>query len=66
MTSESSGILNSSAVISKPDWPDEISIEAFRRTWQLEGIPVWETVFEMHQDKMQIKNLLHQTLALMR
>jgi AcrR family transcriptional regulator len=39
------------------DWPHEISLAAFRRTWQLEGSIVWETVFEMHREKMQIKNV---------
>lgn len=38
-------------------WPTEISMAAFREAWQLEGTPVWETVFEMHKDKMQIKNI---------
>lgn len=38
-------------------WPTEISMQAFRDAWQLDGSPVWETVFEMHKDKMQIKNV---------
>lgn len=38
-------------------WPTEISMAAFREAWQLEGTPVWETVFEMHKEKMQIKNV---------
>lgn len=37
-------------------WPAEISIDAFRRTWVLEGEPLWRRVFETHRDKMQIKN----------
>ena len=37
-------------------WPYEISIEAFRDRWVLEGDPFWRSVFEMHKDKMQIKN----------
>jgi AcrR family transcriptional regulator len=38
-------------------WPFNVSMEAFRKTWVLEGTTVWETVFEMHRDKMQIKNV---------
>ena len=54
--------LDSSVSVSPPAdaascWPSEISIEAFRRAWALEGVPVWETVFEMHREKMQIKNV---------
>jgi AcrR family transcriptional regulator len=37
-------------------WPAEISIDAFRRTWVLEGEPLWRRVFKTHRDKMQIKN----------
>lgn len=37
-------------------WPSEISIESFRETWALTGEPFWRSVFEMHKDKMQIKN----------
>ncbi|MES3008269.1 MAG: TetR/AcrR family transcriptional regulator [Pseudomonadota bacterium] len=37
-------------------WPTQISIDAFRRTWVLEGEPLWRRVFETHRDKMQIKN----------
>lgn len=37
-------------------WPAEISIDAFRRTWVLEGEPLWRRVFETHRDKMQIKS----------
>ncbi len=43
--------------VSVSRWPNEISMNAFRETWQLEGTPVWETVFEMHKQKMQIKNV---------
>lgn len=39
-----------------PSWPFEISIDAFRRAWTLEGEEFWRSVFEMHKDKMQIKN----------
>ena len=38
-------------------WPNEISMTAFRQAWELEGTPVWETVFEMHSENMQIKNI---------
>jgi len=38
-------------------WPNEISMSAFRQAWELEGTPVWETVFEMHKENMQIKNV---------
>jgi AcrR family transcriptional regulator len=38
------------------NWPHEISLDAFRRAWILEGEPFWNSVYEMHKDKMQIKN----------
>ena len=38
------------------DWPNETTIEAFRRAWTLEGETFWSSVFEMHRDKIQIKN----------
>ena len=38
------------------NWPHDISISAFREKWILEGEPLWEGVFEMHKEKMQIKN----------
>ena len=38
------------------DWPQDISFDAFRARWTLEGEPLWRSVFEMHKDKMQIKN----------
>lgn len=31
-------------------------MEAFRAAWPFEGETFWQTVFEMHSDKMQIKN----------
>lgn len=37
-------------------WPFEISAESFRKAWLLDGEPFWRSVFEMHKDKMQIKN----------
>ena len=39
------------------EWPHEISRESFQRAWVLEGEPLWRSVFEMHKDKMQIKNV---------
>lgn len=38
------------------DWPTETTIDAFKRAWTLEGEPFWSSVFEMHRDKIQIKN----------
>lgn len=38
------------------DWPEEITLEAFRRAWVLDGEDFWRSVFEMHKDKIQIKN----------
>ncbi|MEX0739661.1 MAG: TetR/AcrR family transcriptional regulator [Pseudohongiella sp.] len=37
-------------------WPQDTSIEAFRRTWILEGEPLWQRVFAVHHERMQIKN----------
>lgn len=37
-------------------WPHDISADAFRRTWVLDGEPLWRRVFDIHRDKMQIKN----------
>lgn len=37
-------------------WPSQINIDSFRESWALEGEPFWHSVFEMHKDKMQIKN----------
>jgi len=39
-----------------PRWPQEISFDAFRSTWLLEGEPLWRRVYETHRDKMQIKS----------
>lgn len=36
-------------------WPIEISRQAFREAWILEGEDFWRSVFEMHREKMQIK-----------
>ena len=38
------------------EWPKDTSFVAFRERWTLEGEPLWRAVFEMHKDKMQIKN----------
>ena len=48
---------NNNKNLPRGSWPSEISMAAFRRTWKLEGTPVWETVFEMHRENMQIKNV---------
>lgn len=37
-------------------WPHDTSIEAFRHVWVLEGEPLWERVFSVHHQRMQIKN----------
>ena len=37
-------------------WPYDISLLTFRKKWVLEGEPLWKSVFDMHGDKMQIKN----------
>ena len=39
------------------EWPYDTSFEAFKAKWDLEGEPLWRNVFEMHKDKMQIKNV---------
>ncbi|MBT5906892.1 MAG: TetR/AcrR family transcriptional regulator, partial [Gammaproteobacteria bacterium] len=42
--------------IEVPCWPQALTMEAFRAAWPFEGEAFWQTVFEMHSDKMQIKN----------
>ncbi len=37
-------------------WPQDTSLQAFRDRWILEGEPLWRSVFELHKDRMQIKN----------
>lgn len=37
-------------------WPHDTSVEAFRNAWVLEGEPLWERVFSVHHQRMQIKN----------
>jgi AcrR family transcriptional regulator len=37
-------------------WPHDTSIDAFRQVWVLEGEPLWERVFSVHHQRMQIKN----------
>ena len=44
-----------SAAVSAP-WPQTLSMNAFREALPFEGEPFWQTVFEMHREKMQIKN----------
>ena len=38
------------------EWPENTSFEAFKKKWDLQGEALWLNVFEMHRDKMQIKN----------
>ncbi len=38
------------------NWPVDTDMEAFQRAWVLQGEQFWRSVFEMHRDKMQIKN----------
>jgi len=38
-------------------WPQDTSYQAFKLAWPLKDEEIWETMFTMHQDKMQIKNL---------
>lgn len=40
----------------KDQWPHDTSMEAFKRVWMLEGDPLWERVFAVHHERMQIKN----------
>lgn len=37
-------------------WPQEISMDSFRRSWDLKGEALWHNVFDLHKEKMQIKN----------
>jgi len=37
-------------------WPQNTDMDAFQQAWELEGEPFWRTVFDMHREKMQIKN----------
>lgn len=39
------------------DWPYNTSQEAFRRAWTLEGKALWQRVYEVHGDRMQIKTV---------
>ncbi len=38
------------------DWPHDTTLKSFRRAVVFEGEPFWRSVFEMHKDKVQIKN----------
>jgi AcrR family transcriptional regulator len=40
----------------KTAWPHDTSIEAFRAAWVLEGETLWERVYSVHHERMQIKN----------
>lgn len=37
-------------------WPYELSLEAFKKSYDLQGKSFWLSVFNAHKDKMQIKN----------
>lgn len=37
-------------------WPFNPSLQAFKRAWVLEGEPLWERVYAVHHERMQIKN----------
>ncbi len=39
-----------------PAWPVAISMESFSEAWDLEGESFWRSVFDMHKQKMEIKN----------
>ena len=39
------------------EWPHSITLDSFKAKWDLEGETLWRSVFEMHKDKMQIKNV---------
>ena len=38
------------------NWPHDISINAFQKRWILKGESLWSGDFEMHKERMQIKN----------
>jgi len=40
----------------KAEWPHNTSLKAFKQAWVLEGEPLWERVFAVHHERMQIKN----------
>ena len=42
--------------VSAAPWPQTLTMSAFREALPFEGEPFWQTVFEMHREKMQIKN----------
>ena len=37
-------------------WPNDLSLDAFKETWSLEGPDFWLSVFEAHKEQMQVKN----------
>lgn len=47
---------NSVETLTAGQWPHDTSLAAFRRAWTLEGEPLWQRVYELHRDRMQIKN----------
>jgi len=40
----------------RPPWPMDTTLQAFCRAWQLQGEPLWQRVYVLHRDRMQIKN----------
>lgn len=56
-TSKDTATVESEQIQSAPGvWPHDTSVEAFRQVWVLEGEPLWERVFSVHHQRMQIKN----------
>lgn len=47
---------NSVETLTAGTWPRDTSMAAFRRAWVLEGEPLWQRVYDLHSDRMQIKN----------
>ncbi len=41
----------------RQEWPYNTSLAAFRRAWTLEGPQLWQRVYDVHGDRMQIKTL---------
>ena len=37
-------------------WPIKISVESFNEAWPLEGEIFWRSVFEIHKNKIEVKN----------
>lgn len=47
---------NSVETLAAEHWPHNTSMAAFRRAWALEGEPLWQRVYDLHKERMQIKN----------